>query len=1330
MTQRKSFARRKTDVSTIVFLVLAILGQLIIPNDECVACTVGVASGHVTMDGRPLAWKARAPNIRPAIIAHVDACPYGHDRRYDYLAIHNYDEAEELAPMGLSESGVAGGNATAGAGGYHSQHYLLENFDDFSEIRTYYEDLVYGDLCAYFPEWCGSYYWEQSNFTHIDANGNASIFEVNSINWVYEYDAMDPDREAQGLLGFVVRANEFHARPDGTDDVNITGGRYESGTYNVKGLVDINMLCARTLVQGNDGANGYEFARYGPGRELATIATPGTVGFMVAQGVLADEDPALSTMWTILGPLNYGIAVPAWVKVSDIPECLSNGSMWSRAKSLYDKGNETITQASVFPAEAHLFDMVDNRLLPRWRAMGVPSEAEMTRIEHQMAKDAYSLLNCLDKHQYDNKAPEVAFDGIQHASGITLTFTATTEDSDGTIANIEWNFGDDQNSVGDSVSHTYSKAGTYLVSCTVTDDDGVSITDWKYFDVVDYDLVDDNVINILDLAEFVGHWLDTNCGEPNWCCGTDFNHDEIVNFYDFALLSQYWLQAIGLLNPRFVFAPNSPELSFARDSIAYDYNLAEYAPDTRRIETVCLASRPEVTINMDVSTHVLDVDDNYVICGGISQFLFTTTDGETFTAILDIRSDTPLDSGGCFSDYTVPDEIIEGLRVMADGSWLLSTGRLQVDIRGHLFRSVNKGASWSVCKFAADGSDFQFGMGYVPPWHSTGIAGPEVVIGEYGNLHQPNNPRRIYYSDDYGATWTMIIDIGPAGWEPSWPGQKGQHCHAVCFGIQDTNAVFASWGDTDFMRISKFVCSGDKKDPNNWQDVELPWKLFTYETNPVCLFNDGSHIYVGRDAGIAPTLWRFDANETRETVISSPTPLVDSNGLPFAFEGAPYRGPDGDGTYVFGMYKYEGVYYAAVSAHGWLRAGSGIYVSTDGKHWVCARHDFGVRGFYTIAGYANGYIWGTYKDVDNINRLYKFTPVDAKQVSALRVERGITNIANSADDSYFDTAVEGWSTYYDINSIEWTDTEHLLGNGCLRVTGLKEGATKGFVLTEHFRDMGGLPNPGDYICMSAWVKAADHWPVKASFFVNFENNTNLIYGVSQVQLTTEWQRVTLWAKCDGTPSSSLRGKFNLYPGGYTGDYSDFEWYIDGFQVVYFPDLHYSGDWQKGGVPRADELAICPLTGLSNSFTLSFTWLPDGGSHEWHDDCPIATIVALDGSYLELFWDYSAREFAITDGTNTEIIDSGGESEWDFYDMVKFAIVSDGSETNLYIESSINGLASVIGSNGCVLTSAPSHLALSSDNDQTRLGSGLFSTVKVWDWEFTPIDVNEIFDIID
>jgi PKD repeat protein len=53
-------------------------------------------------------------------------------------------------------------------------------------------------------------------------------------------------------------------------------------------------------------------------------------------------------------------------------------------------------------------------------------------------------------------------------------------DSDGTIKNYQWDFGDDITSSGESTSHSYSAVGNYRVTLTVTDDKGKSDLDITY----------------------------------------------------------------------------------------------------------------------------------------------------------------------------------------------------------------------------------------------------------------------------------------------------------------------------------------------------------------------------------------------------------------------------------------------------------------------------------------------------------------------------------------------------------------------------------------------------------------------------------------------------------------------------------------------------------------------------------------------------------------------------------------------------------------------------------------------------------------------------------
>ncbi len=57
----------------------------------------------------------------------------------------------------------------------------------------------------------------------------------------------------------------------------------------------------------------------------------------------------------------------------------------------------------------------------------------------------------------------------------TIGFDASlTNDSDGTAVTYSWDFGDASTSSGAFVSHSYAAAGTYIVTLTVTDDDGLT----------------------------------------------------------------------------------------------------------------------------------------------------------------------------------------------------------------------------------------------------------------------------------------------------------------------------------------------------------------------------------------------------------------------------------------------------------------------------------------------------------------------------------------------------------------------------------------------------------------------------------------------------------------------------------------------------------------------------------------------------------------------------------------------------------------------------------------------------------------------------------------
>ncbi len=286
------------------------------PNPFVPECTIGVAAGRATMDGRPLLWKVRDQPATP------NNEVYFHDAlAYRFVAVVNANGTDDSAAwLGVNEHGfgllnanvedLASGKAARANGGFMRE--ALGGCRSVAEFVALLDSTNGGRDT-------------HGNFAVLDSTGAAVMFEVSPDTfWTFDAEA--------DALGFVVRTN--FACHD-TAGVGIDGRAGEERFVRAQGFVtDLatgdSLSCANLLGRlsrdFSDWASrpievpchgcGTPDSLYGYIETYFSICSNNTVCGGAVQGVApppADPEPAwLSTLWVQLGQPASTIASPYW----------------------------------------------------------------------------------------------------------------------------------------------------------------------------------------------------------------------------------------------------------------------------------------------------------------------------------------------------------------------------------------------------------------------------------------------------------------------------------------------------------------------------------------------------------------------------------------------------------------------------------------------------------------------------------------------------------------------------------------------------------------------------------------------------------------------------------------------------------------------------------------------------------------------------------------------------------------------------------------------------------------------------------------------------------
>ena len=295
----------------------AVLVVLVLCASVATACTSAVVSGRATRDGRPILWKQRDTG------ALENKLVYGIDGTYRYVGVHDLaDTANAECFMGSNETGFSIVNTAS----YNLRYESYENTMD-EEGKVMREALATCRTLEDFErllERTSGKRGVEANFGVIDAAGGAAYYETDPYTFT-RYDVNDP---AVAPDGYLLRTNFSMS---GAPDKGQGYIRYQSTANLFQRArlgdgISVEMILFEATSNLTHSLVGTDLAREPlPSTEemrtmvnfIDLVPRYSTAGSMIIHGVRQGDEPAATTIWTVLGsPLTTPV-VPLWVAHGD-----------------------------------------------------------------------------------------------------------------------------------------------------------------------------------------------------------------------------------------------------------------------------------------------------------------------------------------------------------------------------------------------------------------------------------------------------------------------------------------------------------------------------------------------------------------------------------------------------------------------------------------------------------------------------------------------------------------------------------------------------------------------------------------------------------------------------------------------------------------------------------------------------------------------------------------------------------------------------------------------------------------------------------------------------